>query len=64
MKDGQIQDISTDIESSGVEDIMYTVGKNTKRIKNYIANQLKEDQEREQLTLDLEYPFKKGKGKN
>ena len=31
-----------------------TVGKNTKRIKNYIANQLKEDQEREQLTLDLE----------
>ena len=41
-----------------------TVGKNTKRIKNYIANQLKEDQEREQLTLDLEDPFKKGKGKN
>ena len=41
-----------------------TVGKNTKRIKNHIANQLKEDQEREQLTLDLEYPFKKGKGKN
>ena len=41
-----------------------TVGKNTKRIKNYIANQLKEDQEIEQLTLDLEDPFKKGKGKN
>ena len=41
-----------------------TVGKNAKRIKNYIANQLKEDQEREQLTLDLEDPFKKGKGKN
>ncbi len=41
-----------------------TVGKNTKRIKNYIANQLKEDQESEQLTLDLEDPFKKGKGKN
>ena len=41
-----------------------TVGKNTKRIKNYIANQLKEDQEREQLTLDLEDLFKKGKGKN
>ena len=60
MKDGQMQDISTDIESSGVD----TVGKNTKRIKNYIANQLKEDQEREQLTLDLEDPFKKGKGKN
>ena len=41
-----------------------TVGKNTKRIKNYIANQLKEDQESEQLTLDLEDPFNKGKGKN
>ena len=41
-----------------------TVGKNTKRIKNHIANQLKEDQEREQLTLDLEDPFKKGKGRN
>ncbi len=40
-----------------------TVGKNTKRIKNYIANQLKEDQEREQLTLDLEYHLKKEKGK-
>ena len=41
-----------------------TVGKNTKKIKNYIANQLKEDQEREQLTLDLEDQFKKGKGRN
>ncbi|RGD76330.1 IS200/IS605 family transposase, partial [Thomasclavelia ramosa] len=26
--------------------------------------QLKEDQEREQLTLDLEDQFKKGKGRN
>lgn len=34
-----------------------TVGKNN----NYIANQLKEDQESEQITLDLEDPFKKGK---
>ena len=64
MKDGQIQDISTNIESSGVGYYVDTVGKNTKRIKNHIANRLKEDQEREQLTLDLEDPFKKGKGKN
>ena len=41
-----------------------TVGKNTKRIKNYIVSQLKDDQESEQLTLDLEDLFKKGKGKN
>ena len=36
-----------------------TVGKNTKRIKNYIVSQLKENQESEQLTLDLEDLFKK-----
>ena len=35
-----------------------TVGKNTKKIKEYIANQLKEDKESEQLTFDLENPFK------
>ena len=35
-----------------------TVGKNTKKIKEYISNQLKEDQEGDQLTLDLEDPFK------
>ena len=35
-----------------------TVWKNTKRIQQYIANQLKEDQEGEQLALDLEDPFK------
>ena len=29
-----------------------TVGKNTKKIREYISNQLKEDQEGEQLTLD------------
>ncbi len=34
------------------------VGKNTKKIKEYIANQLKEDQEGERLTLDFEDPFK------
>ena len=38
-----------------------TVGKNTKAIKEYIANQLKEDKERDQLSLfDPKDPFKKG----
>lgn len=35
-----------------------TVGKNTKKIREYISNQLKEDQEGEPLTLDFEDPFK------
>ena len=34
-----------------------TVGKNTKKIQEYIANQLKEDQLAEQLELELEDPF-------
>ena len=34
-----------------------TVGKNTNKIKEYIANQLKEDQIAEQMELKLEYPF-------
>ena len=34
-----------------------TAGKNTKKIKEYIANQLNEDKEMEQLTLDIEDPF-------
>ena len=34
-----------------------TVGKNTKKIQEYIANQLKEDQAAEQLELELEDPF-------
>ena len=38
-----------------------TVGKNTKKIKEYIANQLKEDQEAEQLMLDVEDPFRGSK---
>jgi hypothetical protein len=37
---------------------MLTVGKNTKRIIEYIENQLKEDRMREQMTLDFEDPFK------
>ena len=37
-----------------------TVGKNTKKIKEYIANQLKEDKEMEQMTIyEINDPFKK-----
>jgi putative transposase len=37
-----------------------TVGKNTEKIKEYIANQLKEDKETEQMTItELIDPFKK-----
>ncbi len=35
-----------------------TVGKDTKKISNYIANQLKEDKEAEQMELEFEDPFK------
>lgn len=34
-----------------------TAGKNDKKIKEYIQNQLKEDEMSEQLTLDFEDPF-------
>lgn len=34
-----------------------TVGKNTKKIQEYIAHQLEEDKEADQLTLDLGDPF-------
>ncbi len=34
-----------------------TVGKNTKAIKEYIANQLKEDKETDQMTLENYDPF-------
>lgn len=36
-----------------------TAGKNTKRIQECIRNQLKEDKEAEQLSLDLSDPFSK-----
>ena len=36
-----------------------TAGKNTRKIQDYIKNQLKEDQIAEQLELELEDPFKK-----
>ena len=35
-----------------------TVGKNTKKIKEYIANQLKEDQLSQQMTMEDFDPFK------
>ena len=35
-----------------------TVGKNTKKIKEYIANQLKEDQISDQMTIEQIDPFK------
>ena len=39
-----------------------TVGKNTAAIKEYIANQLKQDKESDQLSLfDMRDPFKGGK---
>lgn len=34
-----------------------TVGKNTKRITEYIQNQIREDREAEQITMDLKDPF-------
>ena len=34
-----------------------TVGKNTKKIAEYIQNQLKEDKEAEQLEMEFEDPF-------
>ena len=39
-----------------------TVGKNTNKIKEYIRNQMKEDEEMVQMTIDFkEDPFKGGK---
>ena len=65
MKDGQIQDISTDIESSGVEDIMQIQLDETKKaIEEYIRNQLQEDIANDQISMK-EYidPFTGGKKK-
>ena len=36
---------------------MDTVGKNTRKIQEYIQNQLKEDQVAKQLQLEFEDPF-------
>ena len=57
MKDGQMQDINIEIESFGADYYVDTVGKNTKKIQEYIQNQLKEDQIAEQLELEIEDPF-------
>ena len=38
-----------------------TTGKNTKKIAEYIKNQLKEDAESSQLTMDMDDPFMGGK---
>ena len=38
-----------------------TVGKNTKKIEEYIKNQLNEDQIAEQLELEFEDPFRLNK---
>ena len=57
MKDGQMQDINIQIESFGADYYVDTVGKNTKKIQEYIQNQLKEDQIAEQLELEIEDPF-------
>ena len=38
-----------------------TVGKNTKKIQEYIQNQLKEEQIAEQLELEIEDPFTENK---
>lgn len=40
---------------------MDTVGKDAKKIKEYIQNQLKEEQLNGQLTIDDLDPFKSGK---
>lgn len=40
---------------------MDTVGKNTKKIQEYIQNQLKEDQIADQLELEIEDPFTENK---
>lgn len=62
MRDGQMQDINIGTENFGAEDTMQIrQEKNTKKIKEYIANQLKEDQEVEQLMVNVEDPFKGSK---
>ena len=62
MRDGQMQDINIGTENFGAEDTMQIrQEKNTKKIKEYIANQLKEDQEVEQLVVNVEDPFKGSK---
>ncbi len=56
----QICNSNIEIGHFGVEDIVDTVGKNTQKIKEYIANQLKEDKIAEQIAItEVVDPFKK-----
>ena len=57
----QIWNLNIGIESFGVEgNYIDTVGKNRRAIAEYIANQLKEDREMEQMTIqEITDPFKK-----
>ena len=52
-----MQDTNIGKENFGVV-YVDTVGKNTKKIKEYTANQLKEDQLSQQLTIKDFDPFK------
>ena len=47
------------VEAEVCPDYVDTVGKNKKQIQEYIANQLKEDKEMEQMTIyEINDPFK------
>ena len=57
MRSGEILNTNIETENSGVEDIVDTAGKNTVKIKEYIKNQLKQDELGEQLTFSNTDPF-------
>ena len=58
MKDGETQSSSSVQGSSGaLASYVDTVGNNSKKIQEYIKNQLEEDKISEQLELELWDPF-------
>ncbi len=58
MKDGETKSSSSVQGSSGaLASYVDTVGKNSKKIQEYIKNQLEEDKISEQLELELWDPF-------
>ena len=58
MKSGEILNSNIETESFGAEGTMQIQqGKNAAKIKEYIKNQLKEDELGEQLTLNNADPF-------
>ena len=58
MKSGEILNSNIGTESFGAEaTIVDTAGKNAVKIKEYIKNQLKEDELEEQLTFNNTDPF-------